>query len=458
MESVMGRVLAGSGMRKQGRSMLRTMAATVLGAVLSCAPAVAQDVPESLPDAITEAIKRNPDIQIAYARRDDARYGVAEARAGFLPRLDVSAGIGPELNKPSATGSDRSERIEASATLRQYVWDFGITSNDVRRARAAYSAADWAARERIELTALEIAQAYVGILERQRQIELGEDNVTSHERILKMVETQKELGLTTGADVSRVQARLESARSALLDRQSELEQARESYRRLTERKPGRAVDLPPVEPALPPSADAAATLIAERSPRLLQSLMERRSLDRQYASQRGNYLPQVGIEVQGSWRDDVLVDVTRRKDLRAVAVVRYNILNGGADRAVANRIAARLREADYQVERVRREVEQDIRNDFTALGAARQKVETLDAEVAAASRVAALYVEQFKSGKRSAFDLLDAQAALFASRATRLTNGTAQTAAALRVLQKLGLLFDHLRSDTGATRERATRN
>lgn len=421
--------------------------------LLFAAPVRAEDTPradmpvESLGDAVAEALKQNPDIQIAYARRDDAKWGIAEARAATLPRVDASAGIGPNLNGDGPNGEHRDRHYEASITAHQNVFDFGTTLNDIRRARAAYQAADWNARGQIEEVSLQIAESYLTMLERQRLVELAENAISEHQRILKMVDTQRGLGLVTGADVNRVQSRLDNVKSQLLDRRSEFDQARESFRRLLGRAPQRVVDVPAPDKVLPATADAAAAMVEDHSPRVMQAELERRSVERQLASHKGSYFPKLGLEAQASYRDDVLVDVNRRKDYRAVAIVNYNIFNGGADRAVAKRIEARVTESAFQVDKARREADQDIRNDFSALKAAQDKVATIDSELGAAQKVADSYVEQFKTGSRTAFDLLDSQQALFTSRANRITNGTKLTLQGFRVLSRLGMLFETL---TGA--------
>lgn len=425
---------------------MRRMVAGMI-ALIACAPAHAADEPaiESLSEAVAGALKQNPDILIAYARRDDAKWGIAEARAANFPRIDASAGIGPDLNKVETTsGKKKDTHYEGSITARQTLFDFGLTSNDIKRARAAYESADWGAREQIEAISLQIAESYLTVLERQRLADMAQAEIGEHERILRMVDTQRGLGLTTGADVSRVQTRLDSVRSRLLDRRSELDQAKENFRRLVGRAPGRVIDVPSPLAALPPTADAAAAMAATNSPRVMQAELERQSVQRQLASHRGGYFPKLGLEAQASYRDDMLVDLNRRKDFRAVAIVTYNLFKGGGDHAVEQRIQARVREAGYSVDRARREADQDVRNDFSALAAANEKVATIDSELAAAQKVGDLYVEQFKSGGRTAFDLLDSQQSLFASRANRITNGTRQVLQGFRVLAKLGMLFETL--------------
>ncbi|NJR78431.1 TolC family outer membrane protein [Sphingomonas corticis] len=407
-------------------------------------PPAPADRPEDLRAAIVEALKSNPDIQIALARQDDAKYGVDEAVAGYLPHMDIAVAIGNEFNDPQLGAATNLRRGEGLLSVRQNLFDFGTTINDIKRARASYRAAQWGTREKIEAVSYDISTAYLSVLERQKLLALGEEELAAAQKILKMVTTQNELGLTTPADVSRAKARSENVQAQIQDRRSALEQARESYRRLTDRLPARAADVPSAAAALPPSADAAVAMIADHSPRMAQAVQDRRSIERQRASQTGTFFPKVGLLAQANWRDDVQGRTGQNRDARGMVTVTYGFLNGGADVAVRNRLSARLREADYELERRRREVEQDLRIDFNALEAARAKTATIDSEIASSQKVVQLYTQQFREGKRTVFDLLDSQQILFNARASQVTNGTAMQLAEFRVLQKLGGLFDLL--------------
>lgn len=397
---------------------------------------------ESLRDAIVAALKDNPEIQIALAQQDDAHYAVDEARAAYLPHLDISAGRGREVAKAGHAGRTIAWRLESTVTLTQNLWDFGVTSNDIRRARASYRSAEWATREKIEGISYDITNAYLGVLQQQKLLDLAQAELAATRRILRVVTVQKDLGLTTSADISRVRTRIEAVQSDLLDRKSALEQARHAYRRLTNHLPATAIDLPPDEFALPANVEDAVDMIDTHSPSLAQAVEDRRSLARQYDSQTGTFLPHVSFLLQGNHKFDVQGATGLADDARAMVQVTYNLFNGGADLALRHRIAARMREVDYELDRRRRQVETDIRSDFDALGAARQKIATINAQIDAAQKVADLYKDQFREGKRTVFDLLDSEQNLFSAKASEIANRIALQGAEYRVLQNLGGLFD----------------
>ncbi len=409
------------------------------------AAAPAPDKPgdaESLTDAIVASLKGNPEIQIALAQQDDAMYGVDEARAGYLPHVDVTAAWGREFARSVPQTATQRYRSEATISLNQNLWDFGVTINDIKRARATYRSAQWGTREKIEAISYDIANAYLGVLQQQKLVSLTEGEIAAVKKILRIVTVQKDLGLTTSADVERAQTRLDNIRSQLLDRGSALQQAREAYKRLTDHMPSHAADVPAAGQALPESADAAVDMIDTHSPRLAQAVEDRRSLDKQYDSQADSTLPRIGLTVASDYKQDVLGSTGRAIDARAMVTFSYRLYNGGATTATKRRIGARLRQADYELDRRRREVEQDLRIDYSALGAAHEKIATIDAEIASAERVADLYKQQFRGGRRTVFDLLDSEQLLFDARAKQISNQIALRAAEYRVLQKLGGLFD----------------
>ena len=406
------------------------------------APPPAPGETESLTDAIIASLKGNPEIQISLAQQDDARYGVDEARANYLPRVDVTGAWGREFARNIPQAPTQRFRSEATIALNQNLWDFGVTINDIKRARATYRSAQWGTRERIEAISYDIANAYLGVLLQQNLVVLAEGEIASVRKILRIVTVQKNLGLTTPADVERAQTRLDNVRSQLLDRQSALEQARNAYKRLTNHMPLRAAEVPAAGTALPESADVAVDLIDTRSPRLAQAVEDRRSLDKQYDSQADTALPRFGLTIASDYRQDVLGSTGRAVDARAMLTFSYRLYNGGGATATKRRIGARLRQADYELDRRRREVEQDIRIDYASLGAAREKIATIEAEIGSAERVADLYKQQFRGGRRTVFELLDAEQLLFAARAKQTANEIALRAAEYRVLQKLGGLFD----------------
>lgn len=412
------------------------------------APPPKPDAAETLADAVASALANNIEILLAEAQRDEALYGRSEARAALLPNVELNASRGRELTKPQGqVQPDTHTRSELALALRQNVWDFGAATASARSADFTAESADWAYRAQVDSVALQIASVFHDLLERQAIVARAEKNVAAHETILKTVQSQREFGMVTGADVSRVEGRLNAARSELLDRRSAFEQARESYRRLLNRAPGRLVEPDALDATLPKNVDEAVLELERRNPNVMRAKTLLRSLQRQRAAQRAGMLPKFDLEVQGAIRTNAGADNGRNDEARAMIGMRVPLFDGGARRAAVGRTSSRVRQAELQIQRALRDAEQAIRNDYSALVAANDKVATIEAEVAAAENQVALYAEQFRAGSRSVFDLLDGQQTLFQALVKRETNRKEKRLSGYRVLGTLGSLTSTLDID-----------
>ena len=397
---------------------------------------------ESLTDAIIASLKGNPEIQIALAQQDDAKYGVMEARAGYLPKVDVTGAWGREFARTVPQTPTQRFRTEATVSLNQNLWDFGVTINDIKRARATYRARS-GARARRSRPSPTISPMPILACCCSRS--------WSNWRKAKSLRSRRSCASSPCRRISGSPPRpMSNARRPGLKtcvRSCWIAPARwnrraMTYKRLTDHMPLTAADVPAAGQALPESAEAAVDMIDTRSPRLAQAVEDRRSLDKQYDSQADTTLPRFGLSIASDYRRDVLGATGRAFDARAMVTFSYQLYNGGATTAIKHRIGARLRQADFELDRRRREVEQDIRIDYAALGAAKEKIATIEDEITSAQRVADLYKQQFRGGRRTVFDLLDSEQLLFGARAKQIANQLALRAAEYRVLQKLGGLFD----------------
>ena len=67
----------------------------------------------SLADTVRETIESNPDILIAGSERDSVEQQMEQARGGFFPQVDISAGAGRETsdNPTTRTAGDGSRNL-----------------------------------------------------------------------------------------------------------------------------------------------------------------------------------------------------------------------------------------------------------------------------------------------------------------------------------------------------------
>jgi len=227
--------------RGVGRLVAAALAAASL--ILSANHAAAV----SLEDAVRAALQTNPDVGVVSENRRAVEAELGQARAGFLPSIDVRGAAGEEFtNDPGTRKSARSsgdsrstwlQRYESGISLRQMLYDGQETSLEVERQEARTVSASRRIRETSELVALDAIEAYLDALRQRELTEIAEQNVKVHEETLALVETRQRGAAATVADVQQVVARLATAQDQLTDAQARRRDADATYMRVVGESP-----------------------------------------------------------------------------------------------------------------------------------------------------------------------------------------------------------------------------
>lgn len=392
------------------------------------------------------ALAWQPELRASEAARRAAAEGVAEARGGYLPSLDLSLGRGRERSDNASTrpGELSLNRSETELTVSQLVFDSGAVSSQVRRSEARSEGAALQLASASETLAFRTAQAYLEVLRLTELIGIAQQNAAAHERTLRQVGILAEGGVGRRADVLQAAARLAQAQSALASLQGQLEQAGSSYRHVVGRAPGAL--LPPIlEPKLLPERlepHLEPTLAAHPAVRAAEREREAALADREFA--RSRLGPRVNLELGVAHNRDL--DGVRGPNAEAVAMLRlrHNLFRGGSDEARIRQSEARLDEAGAGLARARNDVERDLRQAHEALRAERDRQLPLAVHARTSAEVVEAYRAQFRLGQRSLLDLLNAEAENFGARANLASGRSALLAAGYRTLAAMGKLLEAL--------------
>ena len=157
-------------------------------------------------------------------------------------------------------------------------------------------------------------------------------------------------------------------------------------------------------------------------------------------------LPRVSFEVSAHRGFGNTDDGDRQVDSRAMLVVRWNLLNGGIDKARIWEAAARSMEAKEISANTKRIIERETRVSWNAILTASSRVPLLRRQVDQTRSTRAAYNQQFDAGSRRLLDLLNVQSELFVAEASlrtedfiRVYNGYRLLAAVGRLVSALGL-------------------
>lgn len=169
------------------------------------------------------AIRENRDLAIAAARVAQASAGVRQARAGYLPRIDGSAGVQRDIG--DLASDDFGFSLGADA---QWEIDlFGRIGYNVAVSRAELSAAGYALSDVQRLIVGQVAQIAVSARGSAVRLAIARETLAIQDDNLQIAVWRREAGLVSSLDVE--QARAQQAQTAAIIPALEAELATSSY-------------------------------------------------------------------------------------------------------------------------------------------------------------------------------------------------------------------------------------
>lgn len=419
------------------------------GLVLSLSTLSPRAAALTLEETVEAALATNPEVGVVAADREAIDQELRQARALYLPSIDLRGAIGPEYTNSPATRRRFDEpdshetliRMESQITLTQMLFDGFSTRSEVDRQLARIDSAAYRVREAAEFIALDAIEAHLNVLRNEELVELAEQNVLEHQRILAQVSQLEREGGGSIADVRQTEARVAAARSALATAVGNLRDARAIYRSVVGIPPeDLAVPDPPVE-VVPAGAEAAAADAFVNNPTVRIADADIDVARAELTGARAGHYPRLDLEMGAGANRNLDGIEGSDVDAQALLVLRYNLFRGGADIAREREAFARLREARETLRRAKRAAEEDARVAYNAYLTAQDRADALEAQAEATRSTRDAYAQQFDIGQRSLLDLLDAENELFIARSNLVTAQYTLLFAVYRVLAATGDLL-----------------
>jgi adhesin transport system outer membrane protein len=403
----------------------------------------------TLEESVEATLATNPEVGVVQADREAIDQELRQARAEYLPSIDLRGAAGPEYTDSPTTRNDITDadgdttllRLESQITLSQMLFDGFATQSEVERQRSRIDSAAYRVQETAEFIALDAIEAHLEVLRNQVLVELAEENLAEHLRILALVRDLEGEGASSIADVRQSEARVAAAQNALATARGNLLDAEALYISVVGFAPETLEDPVVPYPAVPESQEAAAAQAVVDSPTVLIADADIDVARAELRGSRAGYYPRLDLEAGAAANDNL--DGVRGRDIEAQAllVLRYNLFRGGADIAREREAFARIREAREALRQAQRSAAQEARIAYNALVTANARVEALRAAVEAQRATRDVYAQQFDLGQRSLLDLLDAQNELFIARSNLVTAEFTEFFGVYRVLAVIGDLL-----------------
>lgn len=425
---------------------------------------------DTIEDSINHALYTNPDVGVVQADRQAIDQELRQARALYLPSVDLRAATGPEYSNTTSTRGRSTRpaggraastlmRLETQLTLTQMLFDGFATKSEVARQLARTDSAAYRVNEAAEFIALDAIEAHLDVLRNQILVGQAKENLAAHQEILGRVRQGEERGGGSIADVRQTEARLAAARNVMATAIGALRDAKARYVKVTGTKPHELENSPTPIFALPEGPETAAAKAAVNSPTVQIATADIDVAKAELKGSRAAYYPRFDLELGAAANRQIDGFPGSDVDAEALVVMRYNLFRGGGDIAREREAFARVGESNQGLRKARNEAEEQARISYNALMTARSRVEALLAQKRANGATRDAYGEQFNLGQRSLLDLLDAENEYYLAKANLVTAEFTEDFAVYRVLAVIGDLLltldiDHPKEGINIWRER----
>ena len=422
---------------------MRSLLATLITA--SMLSPLAQGL--SLEQSVATAIDTNPDIQQQYARYQSVLNDRRASKSDYLPQVSIYGGLGKEDTQYNS-GQEfdtRLDRTELGLSVSQMLFNGFRTQADVKRLSLEAESERLALLSDAENLTLEVCRIYLELLKADETVELSKRNVLDHQKVLDDVNERMTKGLSSRSDYAQISSRLATARASLASAQNNQFDLQAEFYSQVGVAP-RDMHPPRSDTSiLPENLQNVIDKALEIHPTVLESKADIAAAEQEFRGAKSNYYPEVSLDFIANKNDNIGGFEGADEDARLMLSFRYDLYQGGRDKARADASGWRYQEAVSIQRRTFKQIEEGAKLSWNARYFLSQQVELYQENVDAATAATAGYQEQFNLGRRSLLDVLDSKIELFLARRNYVSAKYDALLADYRLNNSMGVLLYSLR-------------
>lgn len=420
---------------------LSLLASALLILLFAC-PALSQTT--TLSDAVRKAVVENPEVQARWHNFLAAGEERNIARGGYLPRVDVYAGVGRERYWQRRSDPSRQyfNRADATIALTQMLYDGFATRNELRRMDHARLTRYFEVVDATESTALEAVRAYLDVVRYRTLANLTQENYEKHKEVFVKVQQQVQAGVSRGVDLEQAGGRLALALANRMTEFSNLHDVSARYLRIIGEAPSSTLEEPEVITAGIPADAYSAQVTGARSNPGLRAAMA--NVDAMYAlreHRKAPFHPQLDFRARHSFGYEREAIRGHSDESVAELVLSLNLLNGGSDQAALRQAQQLVSRALYERDKACNDMRQTLSIAYNDIANLEEALLYLDGHQVAMAKAREAYLDQFEIGQRTLLDLLDAENEYFESRRAYISARYDYALAHVRTLAGMGELL-----------------
>ncbi len=400
-----------------------------------------------LQDYVADVVSGHPLVREQVHIFRQARQEQTIASSGWRPSVDLQASASRvEGDSPVSGGSSRltdynASNVELSVT--QNLFDGFDTTYRMKQTEARMQSALYELYDTADNIALDAVQAYLDVLKQKRLLELAVENVNSHKETLGKIRKRARSGAGRRSQLEQTEGRVARAQASKVAQLNNLDDSLSAAHQLLGRylNPGNLF-----EPLAPPSPTQDIEELINEALKIHPALrVASYNIDaalRDQQRSKNNRYPNFDLKLAKEIGDNISGIPGDRDELSLILNMKYNLYNGGADRANERKKTSKVHEHQQFKARVRRQVINTLRLAWAADQSLTDQLDYLKKHVSKTRETSVSYQKEFFIGQRDLINLLDVKSELNNAQNRYVEAYFDALSARFRVHEGLGDLFD----------------
>lgn len=373
--------------------------------------------PLSLEESLKLARARNPLLQTVQWDKAIAQQNLRQADSSLYPRIDAQGGytalLEPQAMRVNGLTVETQQDAYAFANLTasHTLYDFGRRDARRRQAGTSLTSVEAGFRSQEQEVALQVIEAYFGVLEGEKLILTADEELRSVEEHRRVAQALYESGVVTRNDLLQAEVRMASARQKLLAARNRVTNLQLQLNFLIGAAPGEQHELaePPVAPhQIDPPTDLNAALQNRPDLAALRSQLE--TSDQQVRESRTSFYPELFARLSLDYLENEKV---REQAIYAATVgLKINLFDGFASTAGREKALSARSRSLQQLRLAEQQAGLEIASSQNDLRVAGERISVTSEAIRQGEENLRINKNRYQERVGTATDVLDAQSLL----------------------------------------------
>ena len=375
-------------------------------------PARGQDRPvqQEMEEILIYVQDSNPTLKAAQAELQATMELYPQARSGWLPSLSGEASLyATNIDASNFNNGDGATTKDMTLRLDQPIWHGGRTFAEAGRAKDLIRAGHATLRQHKQNLLFDVVTAYMDVLRDRQLFVLYQRNEGILAQEVQSAQERFDIGELTETDVQQAKARQAKAQSLRLLAARDLHVSNAKYEEFVGMKVPANMLFPLGYKHLPNDLQQMLTQAQEINPDLQIATYKHQASEHEADAVFRELLPQISAFASVNKQYDPQPGIIADSQVETIGLrASIDLFRGGKTHSRVRQARAEAKRKGYNIEEVKRRIEQDITSNWRAYRAAVLQAQTIQNEIDAAKLALEGVREEASLGQRTIMDILDA--------------------------------------------------